>query len=142
MTECTMENCHVIGGTTNLYLRKGGLTKSALNSSFTACSVTSSGMAMIEYTSAGGAGEITACYVTGGKLVDDEGGTPTYTTSYYQESADGGITAMGGSDVTSWPDAATQMNAALENTGYEWVENEEADADDRPLVIKTQTTAQ
>lgn len=141
MTECTMENCHVIGGTTDIF-SKGGFTKRALNSSFTACSVTSSGVAMIEYTSAGGASKITACYVTGGKLVVDEGSTPTYTASYYQESADGGITAAGDGSTTvdTWTEAATQMNAELSETSYQWVENSDKEDTDRPLVIKTQTT--
>ena len=141
MSRCTMENCHVIGGTSNLY-STGGLVTSALNSSFTACSVTLSDVPMIEHIPNGVTGEITACYVTGGKLVADEGSTPTYTASYYQESTDGGITAAGdeSTPVTSWADAATQMNTALLKTSYQWVDNEEDDADDRPLVIETQTT--
>ena len=145
-TSCTIENCHVIGGTTDNNRNTGGLTYSAtMGSSFTACSVTSSGASMINLVTFGNV-SITACYVIGGKLVDREisSGTATYTASYYQEST-GGITAAGESTtVTSWPDAATQMNAALEseNAGYQWVENEEADADDRPLVIQYKTTAQ
>lgn len=142
MTSCTMENCHVIGGTTNLYSSKGGLTRRASASSFTACSVTSSGVPMIEYISPGIASEITACYVTGGKLVVDEGSAPTYNASYYQENADGGITAAGNESTTatSWADAATQMNTALSETSYQWVENPDKEDTDRPLVIKTQTT--
>ena len=141
MSSCTMENCHVIGGTSNLY-STGGFTKRASASSFTACSVTSSGVAMIERISVGGASEITACYVTGGKLVVDEGSTPTYTDSYYQESADGGITAAGDGSTTvdTWTEAATQMNAELSETSYQWVENSDKEDTDRPLVIKTQTT--
>ena len=138
MTECTMENCHVIGGTTDIF-SKGGFTKKALNSSFTACSVTSSGVAMIEYTSAGGASKITACYVTGGKLVADEGSTPTYIASYYQESA-GDIMDAEGNTVADWNAAAEKMNEALENTSYQWVENPDKEDTNRPLVIKTQTT--
>ncbi|HIY89300.1 MAG TPA: fimbrillin family protein [Candidatus Bacteroides pullicola] len=139
MAICTMENCHVIGGTTNLYSNKGGLTRRASASSFTACSVTSSGVAMIEYISPGIASEITACYVTGGKLVVDESSTPTYTASYYQESA-GGIMDAEGNTVADWNAAAEKMNEALENTSYQWVENEEDDKADRPLVIEIQTT--
>ena len=141
MTICTMENCHVIGGTTNLNLYyTGGFTNRAAASSFTACSVTSSGVPMIEYISTGEASEITACYVTGGKLVVDEGSTPTYTASYYQESADGIMDAEGNT-VADWNAAATQMNAELpEGTTYEWVENKEDDATERPLVIEFQTT--
>ena len=141
MSRCTMENCHVIGGTSNLY-STGGLVTSALNSSFTACSVTSSGVPMIEHIPNGVTGEITACYVTGGKLVADEGSTPTYTASYYQESTDGGITAAGdeSTPVTSWADAATQMNTVLSETSYEWVENSDKEDTDRPLVIEFQTT--
>ena len=142
MTICTMENCHVIGGTTNLNLYyTGGFTKRAAASSFTACSVTSSGVPMIEYISTGEASEITACYVTGGKLVVDEGSTPTYTASYYQESADGIMDAEGNT-VADWNAAAEKMNEALENTSYQWVENSDKENTDRPLVIEFQTTAQ
>ena len=45
--ETTMENCHVIGGTTNDEDHTGGLAYYAQNSSFIACSVTSSGVDMI-----------------------------------------------------------------------------------------------
>lgn len=141
-TSCTIENCHVIGGTTDNNPYTGGLTYSATNgSSFTACSVTSSGVSML-YNAAYGNVSITACYVTGGKLVDRvSGGTPTYTASYYQESADGSITAESNSStVTSWAEAAEQMNAQLSDKKYEWVVNTGSDADDRPLVIKPQTT--
>lgn len=94
------------------------------------------------YNAAYGNVSITACYVTGGKLVDRvSGGTPTYTASYYQESADGSITAESNSStVTSWAEAAEQMNAQLSDKKYEWVVNTGSDADDRPLVIKPQTT--
>ena len=115
------------------------------DSNFTACSVTSSNVMNMIRVSSYGAVSIKACYVTGGKLVGRENATPTYTASYYQENADGGITAAGESTtVTSWPDAATQMNAALEseNADYQWVENPDKEDTDRPLVIKTQTTAQ
>ena len=97
---------------------------------------------MIEHIPNGVTGEITACYVTGGKLVADEGSTPTYTASYYQESTDGGITAAGdeSTPVTSWADAATQMNTVLSETSYEWVENSDKEDTDRPLVIEFQTT--
>lgn len=144
-TSCTIENCHVIGGTTGNNPNIGGLTFDATNgSSFTACSVTSSGASMIKQAAYGNV-SITACYVTGGKLVDRvSGGTPTYTASYYQENADGGITAAGNESttVTDWSDAATQMNTALEseNASYEWVANEGDDKDTRPLVIEIQTT--
>ena len=140
MTICTMENCHVIGGTTNLNLYyTGGFTNRAAASSFTACSVTSSGVPMIEYISTGEASEITACYVTGGKLVVDEGSAPTYIASYYQESA-GDIMDAEGNTVADWNAAAEKMNEALENTSYQWVENPDKEDTDRPLVIKTQTT--
>ena len=142
--ETTMENCHVIGGTTNDEDHTGGLAYYAQNSSFIACSVTSSGVDMIntESTMNGEPCSITACYVTGGELVGSVvENEPTYTASYYQESADGSITAAGNSSaVTSWSEAAEKMNTALSETSYQWVENEEADAADRPLVIETQTT--
>ena len=66
--ETTMENCHVIGGTTNNGDYTGGLAYNANNSSFTACSVTSSGVDMIctESTVIGEPCSITACYVNGG----------------------------------------------------------------------------
>ena len=141
-----MENCHVIGGTTNDEDHTGGLAYYAQNSSFIACSVTSSGVDMIntESTMNGEPCSITACYVTGGELVGSVvENEPTYTASYYQESADGSITAESNSStVTSWAEAAEQMNAALEseNASYEWVENEEDDAANRPLVIQHKTT--
>ena len=140
-TSCTIENCHVIGGTTDYEDFTGGLAYFAAENSFTACSVTSSGVSML-YNAAYGNVSITACYVTGGKLVDRvSGGTPTYTASYYQESADGSITAESNSStVTSWAEAAEQMNAQLSDKKYEWVVNTGSDADDRPLVIKPQTT--
>ena len=142
-TSCTIENCHVIGGTISNNPNIGGLTNSATNgSSFTACSVTSSGVSML-HNAAYGNVSITACYVTGGKLVNMVvNGTPTYTASYYQESADGGITAAGDGSTTvdTWTEAATQMNAELSETSYQWVENSDKEDTDRPLVIKTQTT--
>lgn len=139
---CTIENCHVIGGTDN---DGDGIIEAlayyADNSSFIACSVTSSDAGLIDEVQFDKC-VITACYVTGGKLVYREiSGTPTYTASYYQESADGGITAAGNSSaVTSWAEAAEQMNAQLSDKKYEWVVNTGSDADDRPLVIKPQTT--
>ena len=139
-TSCTIENCHVIGGTISNNPNIGGLTNSATNgSSFTACSVTSSGVSML-HNAAYGNVSITACYVTGGKLVNVVNGTTTYNASYYQN--DGDITSGDGSTTaTSWAEAATQMNAELpEGTTYEWVENKEDDKAERPLVIKTQTT--
>ena len=139
---CTIENCHVIGGTDN---DGDGIIEAlayyADNSSFIACSVTSSDAGLIDDVQFDKC-VITACYVTGGKLVYREiSGTPTYTASYYQESADGSITAAGNSSaVTSWAEAAEQMNAQLSDKKYEWVVNTGSDADDRPLVIKPQTT--
>ena len=139
-SDCTMENCHVIGGTFDDRKYPVGLVSTADGSSFIACSVTSSNMNLISRTVNNN--NITACYVTGGKLVDRvSGGTPTYTASYYQESADGSITAESNSStVTSWAEAAEQMNAQLSDKKYEWVVNTGSDADDRPLVIKPQTT--
>lgn len=138
-TSCTIENCHVIGGTISNNPNIGGLTNSATNgSSFTACSVTSSGVSML-HNAAYGNVSITACYVTGGKLVNVVNGTTTYNASYYQNGGD--ITSGNESTTaTSWAEAATQMNAALSETSYQWVENEEDDKAERPLVIKTQTT--
>ena len=139
-TGCTIENCHVIGGTIGGKDSTGGLTYGATNgSSFTACSVTSSGASMIHNATFGNV-SITACYVTGGKLVNMVvNGTTTYNASYYQNGGD--ITSGNESTTaTSWAEAATQMNAALSETSYQWVENEEDDKAERPLVIKTQTT--
>ena len=141
-SNCTIENCHVIGGTINGRSSVGGLANNANNSSFIACSVTSSGVDMIctESTMIGNPCSITACYVTGGKLVGSVvKNTPTYNASYYQNGGD--ITSGDGSTTaTSWTEAATQMNTALSKTSYQWVENEEDDKAERPLVIKTQTT--
>ncbi len=140
-SDCTMENCHVIGGTFDDRKYPVGLVSTADGSSFIACSVTSSNMNLISRTVNNN--NITACYVTGGKLVDEEiGGTPTYTASYYQESADGSITAAGNEStpVTDWGEAATQMNTALSGKNYEWVENPDKEDTDRPLVIQYKTT--
>lgn len=138
-TDCTIENCHVIGGTIGNNPYTGGLTYGATKgSSFTACSVTSSGASMIKDASYGTV-SITACYVTGGKLVDRVIGTTTYNASYYQNGGD--ITLGDGSTtVNSWSEAAEQMNAQLSDKKYEWVVNTGSDADERPLVIKPQTT--
>lgn len=142
--ETTMENCHVIGGTTNAGGRAGGLAHYAVNSSFIACSVTSSGVDMIctESTMSGNPCSITACYVTGGEFVGWVlNNDPTYTASYYQNGGD--ITLGDGSTtVTTWAEAANKMNEQLIDKDYLWVENEEADADDRPLIIQDKTRAQ
>ena len=137
-TSCTIENCHVIGGTTGNNPNIGGLTNSATNgSSFTACSVTSSGVSML-HNAAYGNVSITACYVTGGKLVNVVNGTTTYNASYYQNGGD--ITSGNESTTaTSWAEAATQMNTALSETSYKWIENTGSDKDDRPLIINPET---
>ena len=137
-TSCTIENCHVIGGTTDYEDFTGGLAYFAAENSFTACSVTSSSADMI-YRVSFGSVSITACYVTGGKLVGGGNGTPTYNASYYQNGGD--ITsAEDESTETSWSAAAEKMNTELSGTAYQWVENEGTDATERPLVIKPQTT--
>lgn len=137
-TSCTIENCHVIGGTIGNNPNIGGLTNSATNgSSFTACSVTSSGVSML-HNAAYGNVSITACYVTGGKLVNVVNGTTTYNASYYQNGGD--ITSGNESTTaTSWAEAATQMNTALSETSYKWIENTGSDKDDRPLIINPET---
>ena len=137
-TTCTIENCHVIGGTTGNNPNIGGLTFGATaGSSFTACSVTSSGASMIKQATYGNV-SITACYVTGGKLVNVVNGTTTYNASYYQNGGD--ITSGNESTTaTSWAEAATQMNTALSETSYKWIENTGSDKDDRPLIINPET---
>ena len=141
--DCTMENCHVIGGKTTIG-PTGGLAYSAGNSNFTACSVTSSGVDMIcnETTTSGDPCIITACYVTGGEFVGWVlNNDPTYTASYYQNGGD--ITLGDGSTtVTTWAEAANKMNEQLIDKDYLWVENAGSDAAARPLIIKPQTTAQ
>ena len=88
-----------------------------------------------------GNGNITACYVTGGNLVDRVlgSGILTYTASYYLNN-DVITSAKDGSTVNSWSEAMNAMNQALAGKDYEWVENEGTDKDTRPLVIKTQPT--
>ena len=141
-TGCTIENCHVIGGTTNGGGGAGGLAYHANNSNFTACSVTSSGVDMIgsEITIIGDPCSITACYVTEGELVGSvEKNAPTYTASYYLNNGD--ITGVGNSQaVTTWAEAAQNMNSSLSDETYQWVVNENTDDDPRPLVIKPKTT--
>ena len=142
--ETTMENCHVIGGTTNGEGSVGGLAYYADKSEFIACSVTSSGVDMIcaESTMSGNPCSITACYVTGGELVgrvvEYE---PTYKASYYLNN-DVITSAEDESTETSWADAADKMNTALSETSYQWVENPDKEDTDRPLVIQYKTTAQ
>ena len=140
-TGYTIENCHVIGGTINYGVSIGGLTNGMSDSNFTACSVTSSGVDMIREVYSPYEASVTACYVIGGKLVgevmiDD----PTYTASYYQENADGGIMDAEGNPVDSWSDAMNAMNQALSSTTYQWEVNTDEEDTDRPLVIKTQPT--
>ena len=139
----TMENCHVIGGTAINADMTGCLAHSANESSFTACSVTSSNVeSMINSIPAGEVlrSKITACYVTGGNLVGSTVGAPipTYTASYYQNGGD--ITsAEDESTETSWSAAAEKMNTELSGTAYQWIVNTETDAADRPLIIDPET---
>ena len=142
--ETTMENCHVIGGTAINADMTGCLAHFANESSFTACSVTSSNVeSMINSIPAGRVfrSQITACYVTGGNLVGStiNAPIPAYNASYYQQDG-GDITAADGSTADSWSGAMDAMNQALSGTAYQWVENEGTDKDTRPLVIKSQTT--
>ena len=139
--ELTMENCHVIAGKINVgddYSDGGGLVDILQSGTIKGCSVTSSGRSLVgrifgDYNGI----SITACYVTGGNLVN-QGTAETYNASYYQDGGD--ITAADGSTVSSWSEAMTAMNQALSGTAYQWVENDGTDKDTRPLVIKTQTT--
>ena len=141
-SNCTIENCHVIGGTINGRSSVGGLANNANNSSFIACSVTSSGVDMIctESTMIGNPCSITACYVTGGELVGSvEKDAPTYTASYYLNNGD--ITGVGNSQaVTTWAEAAQSMNSSLGGQTYQWVENTVTDDDPRPLIIQDKPT--
>ena len=140
-SNCTIENCHVIGGTTNNEYTKSNLVNYANGCGFIACSVTSSSADMISTAqSSWSSNLITACYVTGGKFVDSEiSDTPTYNASYYLNN-DVITSAEDESTVDTWADAAEKMNAALSETSYQWVENSDKEDTDRPLVIETQTT--
>lgn len=137
----TMENCHVVAGrveTGNYSGYGGGLVEVLNDCTIKGCSVTSSGRSLVgRIVSNENRISITACYVTGGNLVN-QGTAKTYNASYYQDGGD--ITAADGSTVSSWSEAMTAMNQALSGTAYQWVENEGTDKDTRPLVIKTQTT--
>ena len=136
-----MENCHVVAGrieTGNYSGYGGGLVEVLHSGTIKGCSVTSSGRSLVgRIVSITDEISITACYVTGGNLVN-QGTAKTYNASYYQDGGD--ITAADGSTVSSWSEAMTAMNQALSGTAYQWVENEGTDKDTRPLVIKTQTT--
>ena len=140
--DITMENCHVVAGrieTGNYSGYGGGLVEVLHSGTIKGCSVTSSGRSLVgRIVSITDEISITACYVTGGNLVN-QGTAKTYNASYYQQDG-GDITAADGSTVSSWSEAMTAMNQALSGTAYQWVENEGTDKDTRPLVIKTQTT--
>ena len=137
--ELTMENCHVIAGKINVgddYSDGGGLVDTPMSGTIKGCSVTSSGRSLVGRIFGNYNGiSITACYVTGGNLVN-QGTAETYNASYYQQDG-GDITAADGSTVSSWSEAMTAMNQALSGTTYQWVENDGTDKDTRPLVIKS-----
>lgn len=140
--DITMENCHVVAGrikTGNYSGYGGGLVEVLHSGTIKGCSVTSSSRSLVGRIVGSYNGiSITACYVTGGNLVN-QGTAETYNASYYQPDG-GDITAADGSTADSWSGAMDAMNQALSGTTYQWVENEGTDKDTRPLVIKSQTT--
>ena len=141
----TMENCHVVSGSCSEQPSEipGGLVGEAAYGTYTACSVVSSGVGLCGENSM--PNKITACYVVGsntlGNFNDTFNEIRGCSNSYYQQSAGGSITGKGNSQtVTTWAEAARSMNISLSGKDYEWVVNDGADKETRPLVIKTQTT--
>lgn len=144
-----MENCHVVSGSCSgqASLTPGGLVGQATSGAYIACSVVSSNVGLFGRLST--PYEITACYVFGSEAlgsfdeayVENQLNNACYN-SYYQETAGGSITEMGDNTpaVSSWSEAAQNMNSSLSSKNYEWIVNTVTDDDPRPLIIQHKTT--
>ena len=144
----TMENCHVVKGSYSggVFNNPGGLVGgSSDESTFTACSVVSSGVGLFGKNS--DPDKITACYVFGSNALGSfheiyyEDINQWCFNSYYQQSVGGSIIGEGSSaEVSDWSEAAKNMNSSLGGKDYQWVVNPVTDDDPRPLIIQDKPT--
>ena len=157
INEGTIENCHVVGGSVKGYAYGGGIAginKGTIRACSSSATVTTNG-----YTSRGGGivgyngGSVLACYATGSVNAGDgmEGAIAGENDNNYggimtacywsgdEENSVGSGSPEGATKVAdgNWSTAMTDMNAALNGTGYLWTTNMVDETGNRPLVIIT-----